>query len=266
MIKAVFLDIDGTLRNSKKEITQKTRDVLKKCNEYGILTIICSGRSKEYAHKIALDACASNIVIASDGAEIYDYNKNQQLYVRFISKETCENIYNISKKYDVKIFIDTTNGQFTNDTEKQHSDTVTYVNNLKEIILKNQILHIHFSSYNFKSSNSFIEDLKKIDNIKITNNGEVYVFDNKYYIFIAAKDSDKGSAIENFCKIFHISKNETISFGDELNDIKMFMNTGHSIAMKNANPLLKAYATDITLSNDEDGVAIYLERFLKLLN
>ena len=46
----------------------------------------------------------------------------------------------------------------------------------------------------------------------------------------------------------------------------MFMHTGYSIAMKNANPELKAYSTDTTLSNDEDGVAIYLERFLKLLN
>lgn len=265
MIKAIFLDIDGTLRNSKKEITQKTRDVLKKCSQYGILTIICSGRSKEYAHKIALDACASNIVIASDGAEIYDYNRNEQLHARFISKEICKKIYEISKKYNVNMFIDTTDGQFTNDHEK-HSNTVTYVRDLRELISKKQILHIHFSSNYFKSANSFIEELKKINDIKLTNNGKVYVFDNKYYIFVAEKNSNKGIAIDNFCKIFHIDKNETMSFGDELNDIDMFMHTGYSIAMKNANPELKAYSTDTTLSNDEDGVAIYLERFLKLLN
>ena len=265
MIKAVFLDIDGTLRNSQKEITQKTRDVLKKCSQYGIMIIICSGRSKEYAHKIAHDACASNIVIASDGAEIYDYNMNIQLHARFISKETCAKIYEISKKYDVNMFIDTTDGQFTNDHEK-HSNTVTYIKDLKELISKKQILHIHFSSHNFNSSNSFIEELKKINDIQITNNEKVYVFDNKYYIFVAEKYSNKGIAIDNFCKLFHIDKNETMSFGDDLNDIEMFIHTGYSIAMKNANPELKAYSTDTTLSNDEDGVAIYLERFLKLLN
>lgn len=262
MIKTIFLDIDGTLRNSNKEITQKTKDVLKKCSLYGISAILCSGRSKEYAYKIALEACASKIVIASDGAEIYDFNYNKQLYMSFIPNTVCEKIYNISKNYSVNMFIDTTNGQFTNDIER-HSDTVNYVYDLKEIIKNNKILHIHFSSHNYESANSFIDKLKNIDNIKITNNEKVFVFDNQYYVFVSTKTSCKGLAIKKYCEMFHISKNETMSFGDELNDIEMFMQTGYSIAMKNANPLLKTYATDITLSNDEDGVAIYLENYLK---
>ena len=70
MYKIIFIDIDGTLRNDKKEITDRTKVAIHKIVEKGIPVVICSGRPRQYTKKVSQEALASNYIIVCNGGEI----------------------------------------------------------------------------------------------------------------------------------------------------------------------------------------------------
>ena len=73
--KAIFIDIDGTLRNDKKEISIRTKEIIKKFVEKGILIVICSGRQNKNVEQISIEASCSPYIITSNGAQVFDYEQ-----------------------------------------------------------------------------------------------------------------------------------------------------------------------------------------------
>ena len=82
------------------------------------------------------------------------------------------------------------------------------------------------------------------------------------YLFINRKGGNKASAVERLCKYFGITMSEAITMGDDRNDIDMLEEAGLGIAMGNAHETIKKVADYVTASNEEDGVALALEKFL----
>ena len=86
-IKAIFIDIDGTLTNSKREVTTVTKEAIKRIINMGIKVVICSGRGNKYVQNKAKEANTSQYIITSNGAQIYDFNERKALYQKGIEKE-----------------------------------------------------------------------------------------------------------------------------------------------------------------------------------
>ena len=110
--------------------------------------------------------------------------------------------------------------------------------------------------------------IEKIENVEIKNRhksllDDRFKDDNTIFCDIANINSNKGNAVKKLLEILNIKKEETIAIGDDNNDLSMFEQVGRKVAMNNAIDLVKEKADEITLSNDEDGVAIYLEKLLK---
>ncbi|MNI91242.1 putative phosphatase [compost metagenome] len=80
---------------------------------------------------------------------------------------------------------------------------------------------------------------------------------------ISGKQASKESGIKKLCEIYGVSTEDTICFGDDSNDMGLFQLCGRSVAMGNAIEELKSIATEVTASNDEDGVAQVLEMMLR---
>lgn len=87
--------------------------------------------------------------------------------------------------------------------------------------------------------------------------------DKTIFCDIANIDSNKGIAVKKMLEILNIKKEETIAIGDDNNDLSMFEQVGYKVAVNNAIDIVKEKADEITLSNDEDGVAIFLDKLLK---
>ena len=83
------------------------------------------------------------------------------------------------------------------------------------------------------------------------------------YYDVADVNTSKGNAVKMVCKALNIDLKDTISIGDDYNDVSMFEVTGASIAMGNANEEVKKKAKYVTLTNNEEGVALVLENLLK---
>lgn len=152
-------------------------------------------------------------------------------------------------------------GNFTNQ-EKIFSDNVQYDNDIENTVINSQIIHIHFFNKDVDKMKRDLEDVRKIEGIKIGNNDLFYDQVN-YYIFVSNSNSNKGQGIAELCKKINIELKNTIAIGDDFNDLDMFKVVGHSVAMENANENIKKVVDEITLSNDEDGVAIFLDKLLK---
>ena len=122
--------------------------------------------------------------------------------------------------------------------------------------------------------NSIVRRLKDVDEVevlevshmsrKIIKQGTEEIALEYFYTEVSAKDVDKWSALEELMKIVNISKEELVTIGDNANDVKMIKNAGLGIAMGESAPYVKSVADEITLSNDEDGVAIILRKIFEI--
>jgi hydroxymethylpyrimidine pyrophosphatase-like HAD family hydrolase len=112
------------------------------------------------------------------------------------------------------------------------------------------------------------EAINNIKDIKIINQSKNLIDESfssigSTYVDIVADNTSKGDAISHFSAIYNIPEKNRIAIGDDSNDISMFENCGYNVAMGNALPSLKDKADYITLDNNHDGVALYLESLLK---
>lgn len=94
--KAIFIDIDGTLRDQKRNISNRTIQTIKKVTEKGILVILCSGRPRKYTENISRECFASKYIITSNGGNVYDYKEEKIMYVNIMDKQACLELYQIA--------------------------------------------------------------------------------------------------------------------------------------------------------------------------
>ena len=104
MYKIIFIDIDGTLRNDKKEITERTKKAICEAKKKGIYVVICSGRPGKYVEEVSKEALASRYVIGCNGGEIYDYKEKKTIYVNALESEEVITLWHMAEKYDVQVY------------------------------------------------------------------------------------------------------------------------------------------------------------------
>lgn len=267
MIKAVFIDIDDTLLTSNREITKQTKEAIEKCIKKGIKIILTSGRSRKEAIDYQKEFKTSPYIISSNGASCYDQEKNHEIYNEIIEKEIVkkllkycqENEYRIRLNYKDKLVLN----KATYPDEKDQEASDIELNNIAE---SEQIVQVNIANADLEKMQNFKKYLEKnFENIKIENeskrlkNPELKP-SKIYYCDITSKKVSKGNAVKSICEYLKITTEEIITIGDGENDISMFEITPNSVAMANAVPLAKEKAKYQTLSNDENGVAIVLEK------
>ena len=266
-IKSVFLDIDGTLTNSSKEITEQTKAEIKKVKDKGIYVVLCSGRSNKDVCKYSMETFASNYSVSSNGAQIYNYGTNESLYKNDIEYSEMKKIWEYCDKNNLELILNGENNQYGNkifcSDMYKNKVIIEDVEELRNTTIYQIIINSN-DYYNLKDCENYI---KLNENLKIANYSREYINKNvnskePYYIFINNKFADKGVAISKFLEKMNIKKEEAICFGDRINDITMFKNCGYKVAMKNADNELKELANYITLSNDENGVADFLNKYI----
>ena len=97
-IKIAFIDIDGTLSNSKKEVTKETIESIKYATKHGMYVVLCSGRTNSYVCEISKKIHASSFVISCNGAETYNYETNQNVFDNKIAIDDINTIWKYCPK------------------------------------------------------------------------------------------------------------------------------------------------------------------------
>lgn len=266
--KLIAIDMDGTLLNSKNQLSNRTIQTLKRVREKGVETVIATGRLYKSASYYANLLGISNSIITSNGALMLD-EKGNVLYENTLDKEKLEKIVKLSSKHNIyhhfysrdkfyAQYISKEVLKFYNEGNQKMNIDVQVYKNLSEIV-NNKDIKIHKCLYIENHGKEKLEkldlELKSIEGLNITSS-----WHNN--IEVMNKDVSKGKALEELCKIKNINPEQVIAIGDNQNDIPMLDYAGYSIAMGNALDLVKNTADHITLTNDQDGLAVALEKII----
>ena len=267
MCKAIFIDIDGTLRNNKRELTNKTIETIKKATEQGIIIVLCSGRPRKYTEIVSKQCWASQYIITSGGGSIYDYKNEKILYKNLMDKQACKELYKIAETFDLRFLMDVGECRVVNRIEHFDGSEIELNEDIYSFIDNNDIMQCTIADKNFDKIKTIGDRIRAIKNVEIKNQhksltNKNYPKEGTIYYDVANIQSNKGHAIKEFCKLLNINIKNTIAMGDGLNDLDMFEVVGHSVAMKNAHPKVKRVADEITDTNDNDGVALFIEKLL----
>ena len=230
--KIISMDFDGTLLTSDKNVTDATRKELLKYKNDNYIIIGITARNLASASDVC-DIKMFNYLILNNGSYIYDVEK-------------CK-VININK-IDKNIVIDITNHI------KDETEQIDYCSLNKYYIYKNKI-----------KQNKLIKVKEYIE--KTFNDIDVIVMsdtdnkNNREWLVLNSKGTNKLETLKVLCKKLDIPIDKVIFFGDSTNDLSIIGQVGIGIAMGNALEEVKKQSKDITLSNDNDGIAYYLEKY-----
>lgn len=239
----IIVDLDRTLLHTDKSVSDYTIQTLKKCKNNDMKILVATGRplrnTTYYHNLINFDS-----LVLSNGARIITKNKE---ILNSIDKESAKNIISILNEHNLTITIETLDKAYSNKMINNYESTIS--NDLNNVIDKNEILKIIIG----------IENKNTIDLVR------KYMTENIYYtiahekvIQIMSKNASKFNGISTVLEENNLNIENTIFFGDDNDDIESIKNCNIGVSMSNAIDKVKEASDYTTLSNDEDGVAIYI--------
>lgn len=260
MIKAIALDLDGTLLNSKKNISKRNIKILHKMYKKGVEIIIVTGRSFESVEIKVKEFTFPYDVICYNGAKIV--KNGEVIYEKNLSEEIVKKLIDISKQE--KAHLNLYQNEIWYVENKNSQEAINY--RQSSCLIPEERDFTTFENFEMTKA-LFISDretLKKIEKeISKTMGGTVYTaYSQNNFFEVLNKEVNKGLTLEKFLKLKNIDKKNCVAFGDAENDIEMLSLVGYGVAMENSKYEIKEKAKYITKSNDEDGVAVFLENLL----
>lgn len=273
-IKMIGLDLDGTLLNSEKRISEYTRSVLNHAIEKGVIVLPSTGRPATGLPKEIIDFPGIRYAVTSNGARVVDLKENgKSVYECGVPVEKVKGVMKILSKYDTmrEVYykghgyaagekIDEVERYMSNPVMKEYilatrirvDDLDAYVEEHMESVDK---VHILFADPEKEKMKAAREIEEMYPELNVTS-----ALDNNLEINEAG--ANKGLALIELGRLLGIEREEIMACGDGLNDRAMIEEVGFGVAMENAMEEVKKVADYITVSNDEDGVAKAIEKFV----
>lgn len=270
-VKMIFLDLDGTLLNSRKEISPGNRAALAEASRRGIEIVPATGRFYNGMPQEVRELPFVRYAVTINGAQVYDRQEKRALYRREFTHEESEAIFDFMaaqpEAYDCfldngsymdKSFFDRI-GQYFPDpfmisymqnTRTPVADFRAFIRRQTACVQKIQ------SFYSRKERRDEVQALleKTFPDVTVASSMD-------RNIEINAPGVSKGAGLLFLCQHRGVLPEETMAFGDGANDRAMLQAAGIGVAMGNAAEELKAVAKYVTETNDRDGVAHAVEKF-----
>lgn len=263
----VFVDIDDTLNPSNEPVSEYTKQVMTKLKENGIKVVVNTGRSATYAINKSKEANLSEYVISSNGSEVYNYEKKEIVFSKPIPKEQIKKIYEYVESTKMTIILNSIENRYINTKEyKYNTEPATYFEDIDKLLDEVVINQIIILSSNFDRMLVLPHMFKeKYPNLKVVHSSvslveETRIPGKEYYHDIVIENTAKSTGIVELLDYLNIDSERAIAIGNGYDDICMADVVGTSVAVENANAILKEVATYITDTTENDGVAKILEK------
>ena len=276
-MKILCLDIDGTLFNSQKNISEKTKEGLINFQKQGNRIILASGRPTQgimhIAYELEMEAY-HGLLISYNGSQVYDLTSKEVVFNQAISIEDSKKVIHHCKQFDqLHIMVDYEDSFYVEDVyncmiqvDGKPFNIIQYEAREGHMLLKevwdledfvyfptNKILTTADPSYLQKHYQEISKPFKE-------NLNSMFTAD--FYYEFTAKGIDKAKALSFIQEKYGLDSKDMIAFGDGQNDQTMLQFAGIGIAMENAVESLKEVADLITKSCDDDGIIYALEELL----
>lgn len=266
--KVLVLDIDGTLTNSKKEITPNTRNALIDIQKQGHIVVIASGRptagTVKVADEIRLDEFGG-YVLSFNGARITNWKTKQVIYQNTLSGEMIKPLYDYALEHDLGLVTYEENNVVTGTRHDEYMELEARINGVKIKDVDDFVGYVNFDvnkcllSAPADKAEAYEKELAE----KYGNIASIYRSE-PFFIEVMPAGVDKAASLDKLVAMLGMNKEDTICCGDGFNDLSMIRYAGIGVAMDNAQAAVKSEADFITLSNDDDGIVHVIDKFIKI--
>lgn len=268
--KTLFLDLDGTLLNDRKEITPGNRRALDAALDAGHRVVITTGRplvsAIKQSEKLELTGPGCYL-IAYNGGIVYDSYRQEVIYRQALTTETAKQVIRLCNErnihcqtYDRKNVL--VEPRCDNEAVRTYCGRILMeyrvIPDLAEALTEAppKVLAIDMEH------REPLEQLAEVLNRELSDQMDCF-FSSAQYLEIVPKGLNKGSALRQMCRLLDIPIEDSIAAGDEENDLTMIEAAGVGVAMANGIPAAKALADYVTTrDNNHDGIAEVVEKFM----
>ena len=265
-IRLIALDLDDTLLNDDREITDGTVAALRECAERGIYIVLCSGRAEDailpFVRRLEIAGKESGrFLIAINGCSIFDLHKRQQIFCRKVEPEILIRTNEIAEARGLRSEVYTPDTIYYREETKWTKLDVDLCG-LKGARVENydDFLKTGFTKMLVPGEPSELLELQ--DQLRTEFGDRAVIFTSKpYFLEILPPNCGKGEAVSWLANELKIPMEETMGFGDSMNDESLIRMAGHGVAMCNGLEEIKKIARHVTeLDNNHDGVGQFIRK------
>jgi Cof subfamily protein (haloacid dehalogenase superfamily) len=253
----VATDLDGTLIRSDGTVSARTRAALGRVRRCGVTIVFVTGRPSRVMAGIAAQTSASGLAICANGALVFDLDAGVAVSHRYLESATALRLAQAIRALVPDAAFAVESGvRFGREPafETMWPDPQELVAAFPELLgtLPATKLLVRRGGRPFTEVYDVIVELAGADAVVTTSSTDL--------VEIAGPGVSKAVALAELAAQRGVSASDVVAFGDMPNDLPMFAWAGHAVAVANAHPDVLAAADEITTSNDDDGVALVLER------
>lgn len=266
--QVLVLDLDGTLTNSKKEITEPTRQALIEIQEAGKIVVLASGRPingvAPLAKALRMD-CFGGYMLSFNGARITKCSTGEIIYNRTVPREIIRPVYEYVKAFPGLDIISYTDTQIISGIRpNRYVEIESGINSMEIISVQDfpEFLSFPVNKLLVAGEPEVLETL--MDPLREKYHGLLNIYRSEpFFLEIMPKNIDKAQSLQKLLNSIGLTADSMICCGDGYNDLSMIEYAGLGVAMENAQPIIKESADFITRSNDEDGILHVVNLFMR---
>ena len=264
--KLIAIDLDGTLTNDKKEVTPYTQQVLQKAAESGAIVALASGRPMlgilPVAKTLHLEELGGYI-LAYNGGQILDCREGRDLYRAVFPPECIQEAVEFAREHKVAIVTYDSEGIMTEGPVDEYVEHEAYNNHLPVKVVEDLPRYVTFPIVKLAICGE-PDRLGAIEGLmaeQFAGRLDIYRAE-PVFLEVMPLGIKKSAGLQRLMQVLHISPSELIAFGDANNDLPMLELAGFGVAMGNASNEVKKAADYVSKSNNEDGVAWAVQKFV----
>lgn len=264
--RVLALDLDGTLTNAKKEITPRTKAAIHRAIASGVHVVLASGRPLLGVWPVACDLELDRLggyILAYNGGLILKCDTNEAVFRRLLPGDAVHRICDWADGRPLCPLAYDSQGIVTPCPDDPYVQKEAYNNALTIRHVPDLPGYVNYPIEKMMLVGAPEDAAQAIPVLRNRFGGLLNIFGSEpHFIEVMPPEVDKAFSLGILLKHLNVDRDALIACGDGMNDLPMLQYAGLSVAMENAAPVVKAEARFVTLSNENDGVAYVIEKFL----
>lgn len=267
--KLIAMDMDGTLTNSQKEISPKTKKILIQLQEKGVKLVLASGRPTpglfKEAKELKMDQFGGYL-LSFNGAAVHEYPSMRLIYSNTIDPHYILPIINNAKALNLGVITYKNNDLIVDDPKTYKADYEQKITGMNMKVVDDLRDYIDFAPNKFLISGpeQYLKTVFQDFKMPFGNLLSIYT-SAPFYVEVVSNGINKSVGLKHVAEDMKIEAENIIAFGDEMNDLVMIQYAGYGVAMGNAVKPVKLIADEITDTNDCDGIAKTLSKIYSIV-
>ena len=262
--RAIALDLDGTLTNHEKVVTPKTREALLQAASQGAVIILASGRPTYGIEPVA--ECLElqkrgGYILSYNGGNIVNAQTGEKLFTQFLPDEVIPVLYKYAREKNHALLGYAGNEIITEMPDDQYVKEESRINKMPIRKVDNLLANLEPNPTKLLMTAEPIVAAEAEQELQALVGDRMDVYRSApFFVELVPKGIDKAQSLRRLLAKINLTPADMIAFGDGYNDLSMLRLAGMGVAMSNAAPEVRSEADYVTLSNEEDGVAVAINK------